>query len=68
MPRPKNKYAPTSIEVGGVTFKIIYKDLDDFGQMDFDKRTIFIRKGMSSEENFDTLMHECVHACLAVGE
>ena len=67
MPRPKNKYAPTSIEVGGVTFKIVYKELDDFGQMDIDKKTIFIRKGMSNEENFDTLMHESVHACLAVG-
>ena len=66
MPR-KKKYAPTSIEVGGVTFKIVYKELDDFGQMDIDRKTIFIRKGMSNEENFDTLMHECVHACLAVG-
>ena len=35
--------------------------------MDIDKKTIYIRKGMSNEENFDTLMHECVHACLAVG-
>jgi len=62
----KKKYAPTSIEIGGITFKIIYKELEDFGQMDFDKKTIYIRKGMSSEDNFDTLMHEVLHASLSV--
>ena len=54
----KKKYAPTSIVVGGIVFKIVYKELEDFGEMDFDKKIISIRKGMSSEENFDTLMHE----------
>ena len=34
----KKKYAPTSIEIGGITFKIIYKELEDFGQMEFDKK------------------------------
>ena len=62
----KKKYAPTLIEVGGINFKIIYKELEDFGQMDFDKKTIYIRKGMSSEDNFDTLMHEVLHAALSV--
>ena len=28
----KKKYAPTLIEVGGINFKIIYKELEDFGQ------------------------------------
>ncbi len=63
----KKKYAPTSIEIGGITFKIIYKELEDFGQMDFDKKIIYIRKGMKSEDNFDTLMHEVLHASLSVG-
>ena len=57
----KKKYAPTSIEVGGIDFKIIYKELEDF-----DKKIIYIRKGMSSEDNFDTLMHEVLHASLSV--
>ena len=62
----KKKYAPTSIDVGGMTFKIVYKELEDFGQMDFDKKIIYLRKGMKSEDNFDTLMHEVLHASLSV--
>ena len=66
MPRRK-KICPDFNRGRWSHFQNRHKELDDFGQMDIDKKTIYIRKGMSNEENFDTLMHECVHACLAVG-
>ena len=48
-------------------FKVVFKDMDDFGQMDFDKKVISIRKGLSPEEQLDTLIHEAHHAALGVG-
>jgi len=48
-------------------FKVVFKEMDDFGQMDFDKRVIMIRKGLSPEEQLDTLIHEAHHAALGVG-
>ena len=35
--------------------------------MDFDKKVISIRKGLSPEEQLDTLIHEAHHAALGVG-
>lgn len=57
---------PSTIKVGDIEFKIVLKKMADFGDMDIDKRTICIRKGLSEEESFDTLMHEVVHATLAI--
>tara|TARA_R100000656_G_scaffold2825_1_gene4591 strand:+ start:360 stop:677 length:318 start_codon:yes stop_codon:yes gene_type:complete len=57
---------PSTIKVGDIEFKIILKKMADFGDMDIDKRTICIRKGLSEEESFDTLMHEAAHATLAI--
>lgn len=63
----KNKYSPPAkLMVGGIEFKIVFKEMTDFGEMDFDKKTISIRKGLSENETFDTLMHEANHASLAV--
>jgi len=47
-------------------FKVVFKDMDDFGQMDFDKRVISIRKGLSPEDQLDTLIHEAHHAALGI--
>ena len=56
---------PSTIKVGDIEFKIVLKKMADFGDMDIDKRTICIRKGLSEEESFDTLMHE-VDPCYAL--
>ena len=40
--------------------------MKDYGDMDIDKKVIRIRTGLSDEESFDTLMHEVVHASLAI--
>ena len=47
-------------------FKIILKDMDDFGEMDFDKKIINIRKGLTQEEELDTLIHEVHHVALGI--
>ena len=47
-------------------FKIVLKDMEDFGEMDFDKRIISIRKGLTQEEELDTLIHEVHHVALGI--
>ena len=47
-------------------FKIVLKDMDDFGEMDFDKKIINIRKGLTQEEELDTLIHEVHHVALGI--
>ena len=63
----KKEYSvPSTIKVGDIEFKVILKKMKDFGDMDIDKRIIRLREGMTSEETFDTLMHEVTHAALAI--
>ena len=67
MPRKKASYSlPPTITVGGMEFKIVLKDMEDFGEMDFDKRIISIRKGLTQEEELDTLIHEVHRAALGI--
>ena len=47
-------------------FKIEFKEMDDYGEMDFDKKIISIRKGLSIEDQLDTLIHEVHHAALGI--
>ena len=63
----KKQYSlPSTIKVGDIEFKVILKKMKDFGDMDIDKKVIRVREGMTSEETFDTLMHEVTHAALAI--
>jgi energy-converting hydrogenase A subunit M len=63
----KSQYKlPSKIFVGGMQFKIILREIQDFGLMDFDARVICIRKSLTKKEQLDTLMHEVHHAALAV--
>jgi|TARA_R110000765_G_scaffold82940_1_gene161361 hypothetical protein len=63
----KKRYClPSAIKVGDIEFKIVLKKMKDYGDMDIDKKVIRIRTGLSDEESFDTLMHEVVHASLAI--
>ena len=67
MPRKKASYSlPPTITVGGMEFKIVLKDMEDFGEMDFDKKVIYIRKGLPQEEELDTLIHEVHHVALGI--
>ena len=67
MAQKKKQYKlPSKILVGGMEFKIILKEIEDFGVMDFDARIICIRKSLTKEEQLDTLLHEVHHAALSV--
>jgi Zn-dependent peptidase ImmA (M78 family) len=67
MAQKKKQYKlPSKMLIGGMEFKIILKEIEDFGIMDFDARVICIRKSLTKEEQLDTLMHEVHHAALGV--
>jgi len=59
-------YKPKSISIAGIMFKIHYKPMNDFGLCDIDKKTITIRDTLTAQEKLETLLHESLHACLAV--
>ena len=67
MTQKKKGYTlPPTITVGGMKFKIEFREMDDYGEMDFDKKIISIRKGLSIEDQLDTLIHEVHHAALGI--
>ena len=67
MRRKKTSYSlPPTVMVGGMEFKIVFKDMEDFGVMDFDKKIISIRNGLTEEEQLDTLIHEIHHIALGI--
>jgi len=67
MAQKKKQYKlPSKILIGGIEFKIILKDIEDFGIMDFDARVIYIRESLTREEQLDTLLHEVHHAALGI--
>ena len=59
-------YKPKSISIAGVPFKIQYKPINDFGLCDIDKRIITIRQTLTNKETLETILHESLHACLAL--
>ena len=59
-------YKPKSISIAGVLFKIHYKQMNDFGLCDIDKKLITIRDTLTAQETLETILHESLHACLAV--
>ena len=59
-------YKPKSIAIAGVPFKIQYRSINDFGACDVDKKVITIRESLSNQETLETILHESLHACLAL--
>ncbi len=62
----KPKYRPSEVIIGGHKFSIEYKQMSDYGQLHFEKRTILIRKNLKEEDILDTILHEVVHACFSL--
>lgn len=62
-----SSYNPRQITIGGQKYRIVYKkNLEDFGNVDVDKKIITIRGNLSDTEKLDTILHEAFHACLAL--
>tara|TARA_R110002020_G_scaffold465216_1_gene686501 strand:+ start:1037 stop:1345 length:309 start_codon:yes stop_codon:yes gene_type:complete len=63
---------PKSVEVGGIKFKVVRgpktKGDDDFGEIDTDKRVIYVNPLVCKTEETEwmTLKHEVAHAALYV--
>ena len=60
-------YNPRQITIGGQKYRIVYKkNLEDFGNVDVDKKIITIRGTLSDTEKLDTILDDAFHACLAI--
>ena len=61
---------PSSVEIGGQSFEIVWKDLEEWGSMEFDARKIHIcpsRCLNNPSGAWATLRHEMLHASLCMG-
>lgn len=63
---------PTIVNVGGLTFKILYQSNADkkselypdrWGLIDTEKRTIYVDKSLDNEMMRFILLHELLHLC-----
>ena len=69
-----NRLSGKTIEIGGIIYKIKYrgrknassksKELAARGEIDFDKRTIELEKGLSPSEEIVVIIYELLHASL----
>ncbi len=59
---------PAAITIGGIRFRILLRELDDYGQLLFDKREIHIATKAAAKTSTlrETLRHEILHAALHV--
>lgn len=54
---------PSKIQVGPFVFTVIKKQMESFGETDFDKFTISIKEDMPPEHEREVFNHEIMHAC-----
>lgn len=66
MTAKESYYKPKSIQIAGIAFRIQYRAINDYGLCDIDKKLITIRKTLTNQETLETILHESLHACLAV--
>ncbi len=59
-------YKPKEVVIAGHKFSIVYKAMKDFGELDFDRNTIYISNKIKGEVLLDTIIHEGVHVMLAI--
>jgi hypothetical protein len=58
-----------SVNIGGLRFDVVIRDIDEFGRMMFDDRKIVLSRACSSDKRLfiQTLRHEMMHAALHLG-
>ena len=42
-------YKPKQVTIAGITFKILYKSMNDYGDFDIDKKLISIRDNLTNQ-------------------
>jgi len=59
---PSPKEFPTKIYFGSEVYKIVYKkNFKCYGETDWSKKTITIKKGLSHRQFLATIVHELLH-------
>ena len=60
--------APANVTIGGIRFRVVVREMDEWGQLLFDKREIHISSKATSKASTlrETLRHEMLHAALHV--
>lgn len=49
------------IKIGGITYKVVFTDLEDLGKTDFTKSTIYIDEKLPLDQKLATFLHEVYH-------
>ena len=59
-------YKPTELIIAGQKFSIVYKSMEEYGELHFDKKKIYISNRIKGQVLFDTIIHEAFHAMLSI--
>ena len=59
-------YKPTELTIAGQKFSIEYKTMDEYGELHFDKKKIYISNLIKDQVLLDTIVHEAFHAMLSI--
>jgi hypothetical protein len=59
-------YKPTELTIAGQKFSIVYKTMDEYGELHFDKKKIYISNRIKGQVLLDTIVHEAFHAMLSI--
>ena len=51
----------TKLKIGGITYKVIIKDLEELGKTDFTKSEIYLDSKLNQDQKIATLIHEVIH-------
>ena len=60
------EYKPKELTIGGQKFSVVYKSMDEYGELHFDKRKIYISNRIKGQVLLDTIIHEAFHAVLSI--
>ncbi len=52
---------------GRQRWRLAFRKMKNYGEVDWDKRTIWLRPGQSNEELADTIVHEACHVASGYG-
>lgn len=55
---------PRTIHILGAEYKIRRKRMKHHAWIEFDKKTIWIRSGLTTDAAQSSLLHECIHGIL----
>lgn len=64
---PRGRYVDLPTPTGVQRWRIAFRKMRDYGECDWNARTIWLRSNQTREELVDTLIHEAAHVASGVG-